>query len=104
MSVLQKFLKKIGVQSYEELNDEEKSTFKTWEESLQGRQITQDEYRQFLENELTLAVDRLTEVNLSKEDEVFRKVEVRLIKKVLNFMDMPLLEKKIVEKQIESRM
>jgi hypothetical protein len=101
--ILDKFLKKIGVKSYEELNEEEKNTYKDWEASLQGRQITEEDYRRFLESELDTAVSRLTEVNLSKEDEVFRKVEVRLIKKIINFLDMPKVEKAILEKQIESR-
>lgn len=103
MNKLEKFLNKIGVKKYEDLNAEEKETYREWEASLQGRQITQDEYRNFLESELDQAIGRLTDVDLSKEAEIFRKVEVRFIKKVLSFLDMPLVEKQLLEKQIESR-
>lgn len=101
--ILDKMLKKLGVRSATELNEEEKKTFREWEVSLQGRQITQEEYRKFLESELQVAITRLSEINLSKEDEIFRKVEVRMIKKILNFLDMPLIEKKLLEKQLESQ-
>ena len=103
MSILNTFLKKIGVEKYDDLNAEEKATFREWETALQGRQITQSDYKTFLETELEVAVARLTEVDLKKEDEIFRKVEVRMIKKILNFLNMPLIEKQLLEKQIESR-
>lgn len=103
LTLLEKFLRKIGVQKYEDLNEEEKKTFREWEESLSGRQITQKEYREFLERELSEAIVRLTEIDLTKEAETFRKVEVRLLKKILNFMDMPIVEKKILEEQLSAR-
>jgi hypothetical protein len=102
--MLDKLLKKLGVQKYEELNEEEKQTFREWEESLSGRHITNEDYRKFLEMELEKAVINLTEINLSKEDEIFRKVEVKFIKKVLNFLDGPIIEKQLLEKQLESRL
>ena len=104
MSILDKFLKHKGIKNFVDLNDEERKTFKEWEASLAGRTISQDEYRNFLESELSLAIGRLTEIDLSKEAEIFRKVEVRLIKKILSFLDMPLVEKSILETQIESQL
>lgn len=104
MSILDKYLRKIGVKKYEELNEEEKKTFIEWEESLRGRQITQSEYETFLRSELDIAINRLTEINLSKEDEIFRKMEVRLLKKIIALVDMPKIEKGLLEKQIESRL
>ncbi len=100
-TVLDKFLRKIGAKSYLDLNDEEKETFKTWEQSLSGRRLTDEEVREFLDRELNEAIVRLTEVDLSKESEIFRKVEVRFIKKILTFLDMPLVEKQMLEQNIE---
>jgi len=93
-------LKKIGINSFEELNPEEKKTYREWEEALSGRKITQKEYQDWLAYELDMAVSRLTEINLSKEDEIFRKVEVRFIKKILNFINGPKIEKQFAEKSI----
>ncbi len=103
MSIINAFLKKIGVSSYEELNAEEKQTFREWETALQGRQITQADYRAFLETELDVAISKLTDVDLKKEDEIFRKVEVRFIKKIINLLDMPAFEKKLLEQQIQNK-
>lgn len=99
--MLEKFLRKLGVQSYLDLNEEEKATYIEWEKSLSGRKITDTEVQDFLDFELSNAVSRLTDINLSKEDEIFRKVEVRFIKKLKDFINSPLVEKQFAEKAIE---
>lgn len=99
--MLEKFLKKLGVQSYLDLNEEEKATYIEWEKSLSGRKITDQEVKEFLEFELSQAVTRVTEINLSKEDEIFRKVEIKFIKKLQDFINSPLVEKQFAEKAIE---
>jgi hypothetical protein len=100
-NMLETFLKKIGVKSYEELNAEEKATYKEWEQALQGRKLTDKDVNDFLEDELNTAVTRVTEVNLSDEDEMFRKVEIRFIKKILTFLNGPKVEKEFAVKAIE---
>ena len=98
--MLEKFLRKIGVKSFEELNDEEKQTYREWEAALSGRKLTDTDVENFLNEELSLAVSRLTEHDLSKEAELFRKMEVRFIKKIQNFLNTPLVEKQFAEKAI----
>lgn len=102
MKKLELFLNKLGVKNYEELNTEERETFKLWESSLNGRKLTDEEVSKFIKQELSEAILRLTEVNLSKEDEIFRKCEVRMIQKIQKFLDSPRIEKEMIEKQIES--
>ena len=104
MNILEKYLKKIGVTSFTELNEEEKETYKEWEESVSGRKLTDEDVQNFLNQELQTAILRLTEVNLSKEDEVFRKCEVKMIQKILKFLDGPRIEKELMEKQIGRRL
>ena len=104
MNILEKYLKKIGVNSFTELNEEEKETYKEWEESVSGRKLTDEDVQTFLNQELQTAILRLTEVNLSKEDEVFRKCEVKMIQKILKFLDGPRIEKELLEKQIGRRL
>ena len=99
--MLEKFLKNIGVNSYLDLNAEEKETYKQWELSLSGRKLTEKEVDAWLKSELDLAVTRLTDTDLTKEAEIFRKVEVRFIKKIINFLDSPKVEKQFAEKAIE---
>ena len=100
MSILQKYLKKIGVNSYDELNSDEKNTSKEWEKDLSGRKLTDEDVIKWLETELDMAVCRLTDIDLKKEDEIFRKVEVRFIKKILNFINSPKVAKEFAERGI----
>lgn len=104
MSILNKFLTKLGVKSYTDLNDEERETFKEWEISLSGRKLTDEDVKNFLENELQIAISKLIEVNLSLEDEIFRRCEVKMIQKIINFLNSPRIEKEMVEKQLSSRL
>lgn len=90
------------VHSFNDLNDEERETYRKFEEVLRGRSITDNDYRAFLEKELEIAVTRLTDVDLKVEDAIYRKVEVRFIKKILNFLDMPAIEKAMLENQINN--
>lgn len=102
--MLKQYLKKLGLSSYEELNAEEKETFKEWEVALSGRKLTDKDVEAWLQSELDLSVSRLTEVDLKKEDEIFRKVEIRMIKKIQNFLNSPRVEKAFTEKAIEQLM
>lgn len=97
---MDKWLKKLGIK-YEDLNQEEKDTYKEWEQAISGRKLTDKDIQKWLEEELSLSVSRLTEIDLKKEDEIFRKVEVRFIKKIINFINSPLVERQYAEKAIE---
>ena len=100
MSITDKWLKKLGVR-FEDLNQEEKDTYNEWEQAISGRKLSDKDITEWLEEELSQAVSRITDINLSKEDEIFRKVEVKFIKKVLNFINSPVVERQFAEKAIE---
>lgn len=99
--ILQKWLKKIGVNSFNELNSDEKETYKMYEEALSGKKLTDEEVQNFLQSELNIAIEKLTDIDLKKEDEIFRKVEVRLIKRIISFINSPKVVKDMAEKQLE---
>jgi len=99
---LNRYLNKLGVKSYEELNQEEKKTYREWEKALSGRSIADPDYRTFLESELRLAVLRLTDVDLPIESAAFRKAEVKILQKIILLLDSPKVEKELLEKQIEN--
>lgn len=98
---MDKWLKKLGVKSYEDLNAEEKETYKEWEISLSGRKLTDKEVMTWLQLELDSAVSRLTDIDLKPQDEIFRKVEVRFIKKIINYVNSPVVAKEYAQKAIE---
>lgn len=99
--MLKKWLKKLNIKSYEDLNEEEKQTYKEYEQSLSGRKLTDKEVQDWLQLELDLAVSRITDLDLSKEAEIFRKVEVRFIKKIINYVNSPIVAKEYAQKAIE---
>jgi hypothetical protein len=100
MDTLTKYLQKLGLKSYDELNSEEKETYKSWQEALSGRKLTDEDVKTFLEIELQHAIARLTEVDLPKETEIFRKMEVKMIRNIQNFLNSPQIEKSLLEAQI----
>jgi len=99
--MLEKWLQKLKVNSYYELNEEEKKTYREYEDAISGRKLTDEEVENWLKNELDIAVSRLTDIDLKPEDAIFRKVEVRFIKKILNFINSPKVAKQFAEKAIE---
>ena len=102
--MLNKFLKKLGVSSFSELNDEEKATYREWEDALKGRKLTDEDVQAFLNEEKEIAVSRATEEGLSEKVRDFRSAEVRILKKIIGFINSPLVEKEYSKKQIEQMM
>jgi hypothetical protein len=100
MNALEKYLKKIGVKHFHELNEEEKATYRTWEETLNGRKITDDEVVSFFNTELEDTINKLVSKKYNEEDDRFLKVKLDFLRKVKNFLKMPEYEKKIVEQGI----
>ncbi len=103
---IKKQAKRMGLaepKDFEDLTQEEKDTYKEWENVLVGRKLTDEDVKDFLNSELETAISRLTDENvkLSSEIDTFRKVEVRFIKKVISFLNMPNVERAMIEKQIE---
>lgn len=99
--MLNKWLKKIGVGSYDELDSDEKETYKMYEEALSGKKLTDEDVERWLQAELDIATGRLTDIDLKKEDEIFRKMEVRLLKKIVTYLNSPKVVKDMAEKQLQ---
>ena len=104
MSLLSKYLKKVGVTSYQDLNTEERETYREWEQALSGRKLTDEDVQTFLQTELNQAITRLTEVDLPTETAIFRKMEVQMIRKIQNFLNSPEIERQLLEKQLEAQL
>jgi hypothetical protein len=98
---MDKWLKKLGIKSYEDLNAEEKETYKEYELALSGKKLTDKEIQNWLQLELDLAVSRITDTDLPKEAEIFRKMEVKFIKKIINYINSPVVAKEYAQKAIE---
>jgi len=101
MQKLSLYLRNLGVNSISELTDEEKLTYQEWESALNGRQITDEEVMQFLDEELEEATISLIGQNLGDRQDIFLKMKVEFIRKIKVFLDAPTREKNQVEQLIK---
>ena len=103
MSVLDKFLQKKKVNGFEDLNVEERETYKKWEEILSGRKLTDKDVEEFLEAELRDTIRKIPEQHLGSSDDIFLKVKLDMILKVQGFLAGPRNEAKAMEAMLESQ-
>lgn len=102
MSILSNYLRTLGVKSYDELTQEEKKTYAEWESTLNGRQVTSSEVRQFLDLELEEATVKLVTQKLGEREDIFLKMKVEFIRKLTAVLDAPKREKDQVEQLIKN--
>ncbi len=102
MSLLNRMLGKLGV-SYDQLSDEERRTFNTWQDALSGRKLTDEDVARFLDGEMNDAVKKLSSASFNERTDTFLKMKVDFIIKVKEFLATPEREKQMVERQIEAQ-
>lgn len=100
MSVLTKLLNKFGVSSYLDLNEEERRTYRSFEEALSGRKLTDEDVATFLATEKEDAIKKLTTTECKTREDIFLKMKLDFIRKIEDFLNSPSVEKKMAEAQI----
>jgi hypothetical protein len=100
MDLLGKYLKKLGVKEFAELNEEEKATYRIWEETLSGRRLTDEEISEFFIVQEEDTVKKLIGTKNNEREDIFLKVKLEFIRNVRSFLDIPKFEKKIAEENI----
>lgn len=100
MSLLNKFLKKLNVTSYVDLNEEERKTYRSWEEALSGRKLTDEDVSVFLSTEKEATINKLTTMELKTREDIFLKMKLEFIRKIENFLNSPTVEKQMAESGI----
>ncbi len=102
--ILKDYLKKIGVKEFSELTQEEKDTYRVWEETLSGRKITDEEVSDFFTNELEDVMGKITSMKLSDKEDTFLKMKLEFLRKIQNFLQGPELEKKMLEQNLHNQL
>ena len=100
MSILDKYLKKIGVEEFTELSEEEKTTYREWEKSLAGRKITDEDVVRFIKEEENETINKLISKGLSEREDTFLKMKLEFTKKLITFLSLPELEREMTESSI----
>ena len=102
--ILKDYLKKIGVTEFSQLSEEEKETYRKWEETLSGRKITDEEVEDFFETELEDAISKISDMKLGKTEDIFLKMKIEFLRKIKTFLKGPELEKKMLEQNLHNQL
>lgn len=102
MNILKKYLNKLGVKEFSDLSPEEKETYRQWEESLNGRKITDDDVQTFFETQEEEVISKLIASDYKSRDDMFLKAKLDIIRRVKSFLKYPEVEKKILENNINN--
>ena len=99
---LENYMTKLGVKNFLDLNTEERETYRQWEESLEGRKITDADVSQFLLAQENETIKKLTGTRLKERDDTFLKMKLEFIRSVMIFLKLPEMEKKLMEQNINN--
>lgn len=98
-NLLQRYLKKIGVTEFSQLTEEEKETYRKWDEILSTRKLTDDDVAVFLNTELEDTLQKLDPASPPRVD-CFLKMKIEFIRKVKMFLRTPEIEKQVLEQNL----
>lgn len=99
--ILGKILKKkFGVNEFKDLNEEEKQTYREWENMLTERKLTDEDVKTFLDAELESVLDKLPKQIDGSRQDTFLKVKLEFIRSIQKFLFGPKLEVKAAEKMM----
>ena len=103
MIILDKWLKKNGLKSFMDLNEEEKKTFRQWENTLSGKKLTDADVKEFFEREIEETVGILTTTELKSKDDNFLKAKLLILRKLRLLLLMPEMQAKELEQTIQAQ-
>jgi len=98
MSLLSKTLEKFGVKEFSQLTEEEKVTYREWQEILTGKKLTDEDVAEFLQFELSAVQGKLINPNLSQREDVFLKMKMEMITNIQKFLNAP----EVMKRQLET--
>lgn len=102
MKILENLLGKLGV-NYEGLSQEERDTFNLWRDALNGRKLTDDDVKSFLDTEYMDAATKLSSKKLGEREDIFLKMKMDFIQKTKDFLTTPEKERAMVEQHIKTQ-
>lgn len=88
-NLLAKWLKKKGIKDYYALTEEEKSSYNQLKNALEGKKLTDEDVAKFWRETIDSINEKLTSENLSDKERDFLIVELRLVRKIITFLDSP---------------
>jgi len=103
-NILNKYLDKLGVKEYSELNEDEKEVYKDWENVLSGRKLTDNYISEFLTASENDIIKELISQNNKDRRDIFLKMQLDMIRKIKFFLSSPDMEREALENNIDNLM
>ena len=100
--LLQKALQKLGLKSFNDLNELEKETFKTWENVLRGKKITQEDVVEQLKEWSEKMLEECFTNDVSEKRRSYLLSQVEVVKYIVKLVENPKADVKRVEQEIEN--
>lgn len=100
--LLQKALEKLGLKSFNDLNELEKETFKSWETILQGKKITQDDVIEEIKNFQEKILVKLEDSSLSEKVKNYLLAQLGVVRLIVRIVENPKQDIRRVEQEINS--
>lgn len=97
MDYLKKYLNKIGIKDFSELNPEEKLQYNSWQEALSGKKLTDKDVAVFLISKENEIITELIGTEITAKRDSYLKMQLDLIRQIKNFLNTPELQKKMTE-------
>lgn len=99
--LLKKALERLGLSSFNDLNDIEKETFKNWEIALsRGSSITSDEVVEAIRKMFDDTVEQLGSEKLTESERTFLLVQMKVVKYILRTVESPKADVRKIESEI----
>ena len=94
-------LNKLGLK-YDDLNAEEKATYKSWEEVFAGKEMGIKDIREFIQSAILQVEADLIQPDNSDKKDSFLKAQLRCYKTLLFFIDSPKQSREYLEVYLSS--
>lgn len=99
-NILQRLLTKRGLNSVEELDQEEKQTFQQWQATLTKDELTTEDIRQFIQGQISVIEAKWSDLNVEQA----RKAELlpyhTVYRMLLQAINSPALARDALEKNL----
>lgn len=102
--ILKKYLEKLGVPEFSHLTPEEKETYRTYEETLSGRKLTDNEVKEFFAFEMDETVQKLIGKKNNSRTDIFLKMKLDMLRRLMSFLNIPDTEKRSLEDNLRKQL
>lgn len=98
--ILTRLFKKRGIKSFEDLDNEEKSTYEQWEKILSKEEFTMEDLKMFCRGQIDTIETKWSDLNLDKDKKASFIPYHTVYKAILRAIDSPKVAREALEKNL----